>query len=361
MNILTVTGARPQFIKSAVVSSALQKRGILEYLVHTGQHFDENMSKIFFDEMGIAKPYANLGITGGTHGKMTGEMLVKIEEVILEQQPDWVLVYGDTNSTLAGCLAASKLNIPCAHVEAGLRSDNRKMPEEINRILTDHACDLLFAPTKIAHDRLLSERIEENKIVRTGDVMLDAALTFKKIALSKSKIISDLNLDGQRYALCTIHRAENVDDINVLDWICKGLNGLSKELPIILPLHPRTKSRLEKFSLLDLISPLVRLIPPVGFLDILALQSLSSLIVTDSGGMQKEAFFQKKPCVTVRSETEWTELLEGGHNRLAKPLKDEIRDKAQLALNANLDWSINLYGDGKSSETIADSLLERTG
>ena len=183
MKLLTVIGARPQFIKAAVVSNALRARNIEEFLVHTGQHFDENMSKVFFDEMGISEPQANLGISGGTHGKMTGEMLVEVEKLVIEQKPDWVLVYGDTNSTLAGSLAASKLNVPCAHVEAGLRSDNRNMPEEINRILTDHASDLLFAPTKIAYDRLLSEGISEKKIVRTGDVMLDAARSFEKVVL----------------------------------------------------------------------------------------------------------------------------------------------------------------------------------
>ena len=352
-------GARPQFIKAAVVSGALKINGINEFLVHTGQHFDDNMSKVFFDEMGISKPQANLGISGGTHGKMTGEMLVEVEKLVLEQKPDWVLVYGDTNSTLAGSLAASKLNVPCAHVEAGLRSDNRNMPEEINRILTDHASDLLFTPTKIAYDRLLSEGIPKKKIVRTGDVMLDAARSFEKVAFANASILSDLNLTGQSFVLCTLHRAENVDDPEILEWIVNGLNETSKEMPIVLPLHPRTKAKLKEFGLFEKISSEIKLIPPVGFLDILVLQSSSSLIVTDSGGMQKEAFFQKKPCVTVRTETEWAELLEGGHNRLARPMVDAIRDKAKDALEAHIDWSIELYGDGNSSETIADSLLKK--
>jgi UDP-GlcNAc3NAcA epimerase len=307
--------------------------------------------------MGISEPQANLGISGGTHGKMTGEMLIEVEKLVIEQKPDWVLVYGDTNSTLAGSLAASKLNVPCAHVEAGLRSDNRNMPEEINRILTDHASDLLFVPTKIAYDRLLSEGIPEKKIVRTGDVMLDAARSFEKVAFANSPILSDLNLEGQSFVLCTLHRAENVDDPGILEWIVNGLNETSKEIPIVLPLHPRTKAKLKEFGLFEKISSEIKLIPPVGFLDILVLQSSSSLIVTDSGGMQKEAFFQKKPCVTVRTETEWAELLEGGHNRLAKPMVDAIRDKAKDALEVHIDWSIELYGDGHSSETIADSLL----
>ena len=359
MKVLTVIGARPQFIKASVVSGALHDRNIEEFLVHTGQHFDENMSKVFFDEMGISEPQANLGISGGTHGKMTGEMLIEVEKLVLEQKPDWVLVYGDTNSTLAGSLAASKLNVPCAHVEAGLRSDNRKMPEEINRILTDHASDLLFTPTKIAYDRLMSEGISKKKIMRTGDVMLDAARSFEKVAFANSTIMSDLNLTEQSFALCTVHRAENVDDPKILEWIVNGLKEISKEMPIVLPLHPRTKAKLKEFGLFEKISPETKLISPVGFLDILVLQSSSSLIVTDSGGMQKEAFFQKKPCVTVRTETEWAELLEGGHNRLAKPVADEIKDKAKDALEANVDWSIELYGDGHSSETIADSLLKK--
>ena len=359
MKVLTVVGARPQFIKSAVVSNALKTRNIEEFLVHTGQHFDENMSKVFFDEMGISEPQANLGISGGTHGKMTGEMLIEVEKLVLEQKPDWVLVYGDTNSTLAGSLAASKLNVPCAHVEAGLRSDNRNMPEEINRILTDHASDLLFAPTQTAFNRLLSEGIGEEKIVRTGDVMLDAARSFEKIAFANSSILSDLNLSGQSFVLSTLHRAENVDDPEILEWIVNGLIETSKEMAIVLPLHPRTKAKLKEFGLFEKISSEIKLIPPVGFLDILVLQASSSLILTDSGGMQKEAFFQKKPCVTVRTETEWIELLEGGHNRLAKPKVDSIMEKVTGAVEANIDWTIDLYGDGYSSETIADSLLKK--
>ena len=360
MKLFTVLGARPQFIKAAVVSKALREHNINEFIVHSGQHFDENMSEVFFDEMGIPKPQANLGISGGTHGSMTGQMLIEIEKFMMEQKPDWVLVYGDTNSTLAGALAASKLNIPCAHVEAGLRSDNRKMPEEINRILTDHASDLLFAPTDAANQRLLSEGISENKIVRTGDVMLDAAVTFGKVAKEKSTIIKDLALENQRFALCTLHRAENVDHLNSLTWMVEQLNQVSEKIVLVLPLHPRTKLKLEEFSLLEKLSSNIRLIKPIGFLDVLSLQQASCIIITDSGGMQKEAFFQNKPCVTIRTETEWIELLDGGHNRLAKPMVDPITQKVDEALNAILDWSVELYGDGQSSQTIAKALLERS-
>ena len=359
MKLFTVIGARPQFIKAAVVSKALREHNINEFIVHSGQHFDENMSEVFFDEMGIPKPQANLGISGGTHGSMTGQMLIEIEKFMMEQKPDWVLVYGDTNSTLAGSVAASKLSIPCAHVEAGLRSDNRKMPEEINRILTDHASDLLFAPTDAANQRLLSEGISENKIVRTGDVMLDAAVTFGKVAKEKSTIIKDLALENQRFALCTLHRAENVDHLNSLTWMVEQLNQVSEKIVLVLPLHPRTKLKLEEFSLLEKLSSNIRLIKPIGFLDVLSLQQASCIIITDSGGMQKEAFFQNKPCVTIRTETEWIELLDGGHNRLAKPMVDPITQKVDEALNASLDWSVELYGDGHSSETIAKALLER--
>ena len=358
MKVLTVIGARPQFVKAAVVSNSLREFNIDEYLVHSGQHFDDNMSKVFFDEMKIKEPDAFMGISGGSHGSMTGQMLIKIEELIIQEKSDWVLVYGDTNSTLAGALAASKLNIPCAHVEAGLRSDNRRMPEEINRILTDHASDLLFAPTQTAFDRLFSEGIPKDKIIRTGDVMLDAAIHYGKIAKVQSDIINTLSLADSKYALCTLHRAENVDDPETLAWIVEGLSELSKGMTAVLPLHPRTRMRLNEFSLFEKLNSKIRIIDPLGFLDILALQKAASVIVTDSGGMQKEAFFQKKPCVTVRTETEWVELLPGGHNRLAIPLKDSISSKVDDALATNLDWSVNLYGDGKSSKTIAQALIK---
>ncbi len=359
MKILTVIGARPQFVKAAVVSGALRKRkGVEEFLVHTGQHFDENMSRVFFDEMGIPEPSENLSISGGGHGSMTGKMLISIEELIIQQEPNCVLVYGDTNSTLAGALAASKLNVPCAHVEAGLRSDNRAMPEEINRILTDHACDLLFAPTDDAVRRLKLEGIPHEKVIRTGDVMLDAALLYGEKAKSESTVLDRLELKEKKYALCTLHRAENVDSREVVEWLVSGLGEIARDLPVLLPLHPRTRARLKEFELFETLPQGIRTVDPVGYLDILRLESSAALILTDSGGMQKEAFFQKVPCVTLRSETEWTELLPGGHNRLACPLADSISGKAAEALAAAPDWTIDLYGNGRSSELIASSVLK---
>ena len=359
MKILTVIGARPQFVKAAVVSGALRRqKGVEEFLVHTGQHFDENMSRVFFDEMGIPEPSENLSISGGGHGSMTGKMLISIEELIIQQEPNCVLVYGDTNSTLAGALAASKLNVPCAHVEAGLRSDNRAMPEEINRILTDHACDLLFAPTDDAVRRLKLEGIPHEKVIRTGDVMLDAALLYGEKAKSESVVLDRLELEEKKYALCTLHRAENVDSREVVEWLISGLGEIARDLPVLLPLHPRTKARLKEFELFETLPQGIRTVDPVGYLDILRLESSAALILTDSGGMQKEAFFQKVPCVTLRSETEWTELLPGGHNRLACPLADSISGKAAEALAAVPDWTIDLYGNGRSSELIASSVLK---
>ena len=359
MKVFSVIGARPQFVKAAVVSRALREhKGTEEFLVHTGQHFDENMSRVFFEEMGISEPDANLGISGGGHGSMTGQMLIRMEELLVEQNPDYVLVYGDTNSTLAGALAASKLNIPCAHVEAGLRSDNRAMPEEINRILVDHACDLLFAPSEEAVKRLRREGIADEKVVRTGDVMLDSAKMFGPKAMSQSMILQRLSLKEKGFALCTLHRAENVDSREVLKWLMEGLGEVAKTLPIILPIHPRTRARLTEFELIDQLSPEITIVDPVGYLDILKLESTASLILTDSGGMQKEAFFQQVPCVTLRSETEWIELLPGGHNRLARPMTESISEKAEEALSADPDWSVDLYGDGHSSETIAQAIIE---
>jgi UDP-GlcNAc3NAcA epimerase len=360
MKVVSIIGARPQFVKAAVVSRALREdQGVEEFLVHTGQHFDDNMSRVFFDEMGIPEPDVNLGVSGGGHGAMTGSMLAEIEKILQCETPDWALVYGDTNSTLAGALAAAKLNIPCAHVEAGLRSHNRRMPEEINRILTDHACDLLFAPTDQAMQKLRAEGIMGEKVVRTGDVMLDAVNLFRPVAREKSRILEDLAQTRGGFALCTLHRAENVDDRETLAGIVAGLGEVALELPIVLPLHPRTLGRMEQFGLRDSFPSGILTCDPLGYLDILCLEEAAALILTDSGGMQKEAFFQRTPCVTIRSETEWVELLLDGHNRLARPGIDSIAEKAREAMSADLYWDKNLYGEGKSAETIARTLVER--
>ncbi len=362
MQILTVIGARPQFIKAAVVSKALRERpGLNEFLVHTGQHFDLNMSGIFFEQMGIAKPDANLGISGGSHAEMTGEMLVQIERLIIQTKPHVVLVYGDTNSTLAGALSAAKLCCPVAHVEAGLRSDNRKMPEEINRIITDHVSDLLFAPTEDSIRTLIQEGIPTTKIVRTGDVMLDASLLFGELAGKNSKIMHELELEEKKFALCTFHRAENVDHPENLEWIVKGLTQVAERTEVVIPMHPRTRQRMNSFGLMEEISKSAKVCAPLGYLDILQLEKHSSIILTDSGGIQKEAFFNRVPCVTLRTETEWKELLSGGHNRLAVPLEDSIVEKFTQAQESDCDWSVDLYGNGKSSSTIVDALSENYG
>ncbi|MDA3813124.1 MAG: UDP-N-acetylglucosamine 2-epimerase (non-hydrolyzing), partial [Candidatus Cloacimonetes bacterium] len=309
MKLITIIGARPQFIKAAAVSREIAKHGdIEEIIIHTGQHFDANMSEIFFDQMQIPKPDYNLEINSLSHGAMTGRMIEKIEEVLLKEKPDWVLVYGDTNSTIAGSLAAKKLHIKVAHVEAGLRSFNRNMPEEINRILTDKISDLLLCPTDTAVQNLQNEGIGKNslaQIVKCGDVMQDAAIFYSKKA-QKPKM--DL---PKKFILATIHRAENTDDPKRLTSIFNALNKISHEIPIILPLHPRTKikSKNLKFKIENL-----QLVDPVGYLEMIYLLKNCSLVMTDSGGLQKEAFFFEKPCITLRDETEWIVLIENGFN-----------------------------------------------
>jgi UDP-GlcNAc3NAcA epimerase len=302
MKIATIIGARPQFIKSATVSRAFREyhRDVHEVLIHTGQHYDANMSKVFFDELDIPNPIYNLGIGGGTHGQNTGRMIEQIEAVLIEEKPDWVLVYGDTDSTLAGVLAAVKLHIPVAHVEAGLRSFNRRMPEEINRILTDHAADLLFTPTDTATSNLMNEGVAGNHVKQVGDVMYDAALYYSERAKSHSNILADLKLQPKSYILATIHRAENTDDAQRMENILEGFANSSRI--IVMPLHPRTAQRIEDFGL-ELPSSIIS-IDPVGYLDMVMLEMNAQLIATDSGGVQKEAYFHQVPCVTIRDETE---------------------------------------------------------
>jgi UDP-GlcNAc3NAcA epimerase len=302
IKIVTIIGARPQFIKAAVVSRAIALRSeeIKEVIVHTGQHFDSNMSDIFFDELDIPKPDHHLGVGGGSHGQNTGRMLEKIEEVLMIEKPNYVLVYGDTDSTLAGTLAAVKLHIPVAHVEAGLRSFNRKMPEEINRILTDHASEILFTPTLTAVKNLNNEGIDSNKIKQVGDVMYDAAIYYGKKVEQNNTLLQELKIESKKYALVTLHRAENVDDKNRLSSILKGLSHYNNT--IIWPLHPRTKKMLESFGIA--IPQNISIIDPVGYLDMILLEKNAELIATDSGGVQKEAYFHKVPCITLRDQTE---------------------------------------------------------
>ena len=351
--ILTVLGARPQFIKASVVSDAISKtEGLTEIVVHTGQHFDSNMSDVFFDELGIPKPFQHLGIGGGSHGQNTGRMIEAIEQVLIDERPDWVLVYGDTDSTLAGALAAVKLHIPLAHVEAGLRSFNRHMPEEINRVLTDHAATLLFAPTQTAVQNLAAEGIAGVSVKCVGDVMYDAALYHGRRARDRSDVLDRLDLRPRTYVLATVHRAENTDDPQRLEAILRGFTAFAQT--IILPLHPRTRARLTGFGLT--FPPNVQLIEPLGYLDMVMLEQNANLIATDSGGVQKEAFFHRVPCVTLRNETEWVELVESGWNRLAPPVLETDIAAAMKAALGTKGEAVSPYGQGDAALRIAHAL-----
>ncbi len=348
MKVLTVVGARPQFIKAAPVSRELRQVAT-EVLVHTGQHFDANMSDVFFEELGIPKPDYHLGIGGGSHGAMTGAMLASLEAVIQQEKPDWVMVYGDTNSTLAGGLAAAKLHVPVAHVEAGLRSFNRQMPEEINRVLTDHLSTLLFAPTETAVRHLANEGITRG-VHQAGDVMLDATRLFLDRAEANRSRFDMLDLDSGSYVLATVHRAENTDDPARLREILGAFGALAE--PIVMPLHPRTRKQLDAFGL-DLPGN-VRAIDPVGYLDMLLLESRAKVILTDSGGVQKEACFLEVPCVTLRDETEWTETVEAGWNTLAGADAERIR--TALSEVRRPSRPLAAFGDGRASRRIASIL-----
>jgi len=350
--ILTVVGARPQFIKAATVSRALLSRGdISEAILHTGQHFDANMSDVFFSELDIPFPKHNLGIGGGTHGKNTGQMLVAIEQVLLGEAPDLLLVYGDTDSTLAGALAAAKLHVPVVHVEAGLRSFNRAMPEELNRVLTDHLSSLLFTPTATAVENLRREGIQGANVVSVGDVMLDAAKYYGAKASQCSRIIETMGLNSGDYVLATIHRQENTDNKDRLSAILHGLAASSS--PVIWPMHPRAAKRISEFSLV--LPPNVRKIEPVGYLDMVMLEKSARVIATDSGGVQKEAFFHRVPCVTLREETEWVELLACGANRLVG-VDNELIAKALSGAFDSPDFYPTLFGEGNAASKIVDSI-----
>lgn len=364
--ILTVIGARPQFIKAAAVSRALVSGGMVERIVHTGQHYDPSMSDIFFQEMGIPEPAHHLGVGSGPHGQQTGAMLAGIEKILLDERPDWLLVYGDTNSTLAGALAAAKHHVPVAHVEAGLRSFNRRMPEEINRIATDHVSSLLLCPTHTAVEHLRSEGVVDTPLrhgfvrrVRwVGDVMFDATRIFGRLAAERSDVLRGLGLSEAAFDLVTIHRAENTDAPERLAVIVEALERLAVMRPLVWPVHPRTRKLLGSAGTGDRLARAgVRLCEPVGYLDMLMLERSARCIITDSGGVQKEAFFAGVPCVTLRDETEWVELVEMGWNRLASPAAGA--EAIVLAVNeaAIGDRGRQPYGDGRAADLIAAELV----
>jgi len=322
MKIVSITGARPQFIKYSALGREIRKTH-QDILIHTGQHYDYKMNKVFFDEMGIPEPDYNLGIGSGSHAFQTGEMLKGIEEILLKEQPDLVMVYGDTNSTLAGALAAAKLHIKVAHVEAGLRSFDRSMPEEINRVLTDHCSDLLFCPTQTAVDNLKNEGITRG-VHLTGDVMVDA-LRYNRQLAARSNILEKLNVNSKQYLLVTLHRASNTDIEVNLKTITDALLELARQgETIVFPLHPRTKKQLEKFALYEKLNSAARLIEPLGYFDFLNLLDNAKTVLTDSGGIQKEAYILKVPCITLRENTEWVETIQDGWNVLAGCDKESI-------------------------------------
>jgi UDP-GlcNAc3NAcA epimerase len=342
--ILTVIGARPQFVKAAPVSAALAASGrFTEIVVHTGQHFDAGMSDVFFAELGMAAPAWNLGIHSGGHGVMTGRMLAALEERIEAERPDWVLVYGDTNSTLAGALAAAKLHVSVAHVEAGLRSFNRAMPEEVNRVLTDHVSDLLLCPTRQAIANLGREGIEQG-VHWTGDVMYDACRTATERP-GPTAVVDRLGIRDRAFAVATVHRAESVDNEDSLRDVIDYLKVEARDQVVVFPIHPRTKQALERFQIET--GPL-RICPPLGYLDMATLLSRCTKVLTDSGGLQKEAYFHGKPCVTLRTETEWVETIESGWNRLWRGPDYRVRSP------------IADYGDGRAAERIVALLEQRT-
>ena len=359
MKILTVVGARPQFIKASVVSEAL--KGICEEkIVHTGQHYDPNMSDVFFEELGIPKPAYNLGVGSGTHGHQTGEMLMKIEDVLLEEKPDILLVYGDTNSTLAGALAASKQHIRVAHVEAGLRSYNMRMPEEQNRVLTDHISQWLFCPTQTAVDNLKKEGLTK-EVQITGDVMLDSVLHFLEVARNnpdKMALLNTLEISPKQYRLATLHRAGTTDGgVDAIVRIFRAFEQLPQR--VVIPIHPRTRKLAEQAIAQEGFHN-IQLIDPVGYLEMLLLTSNACQVLTDSGGLQKEAWFMEVPCVTLRKETEWVETLDGNWNVLADLTTEDILEKALHTVPDPAARGKLPFGDGKASQKIAEALKKET-
>ena len=379
IKIVTIIGARPQIIKAAALSRAIKNNfssQITEIIVHTGQHYDDNMSQVFFDELEIPLPNYNLNVGSGNHGKQTATMISAIEDVLLIEKPNAIVLYGDTNSTLAGAMAASKIHIPVIHIEAGLRSFNKSMPEEINRIMCDHVSTLLFSPTKTGFDNLIQEgflsqtkapySIDNPKIYHCGDVMYDNSLFFSKISDVKTSIINDLKLKNNGFILATIHRNNNTDEPIRMNALFKSLNDISinHQLQIVLPLHPRTSNLLDRNLSKDLVEAIrlnsnFKIISPVSFLEMLALEKNCCLVMTDSGGVQKEAFYFEKPCVILRPETEWIELLENGSALIADADENKIKFSfEQLISKKDLSFP-KLYGDGKAAEFICSEIINQ--
>ncbi len=362
VKILTVIGTRPQFVKAAMVSRAIINHNaderyprLVEEIIQTGQHYDREMSAIFFEEMGIPEPVADLQVKSALHGEMTGLMLTRVEAEIMDRRPDWVLVYGDSNSTVGGALASAKLHVPVAHVEAGLRSYNRRMPEEINRVVADHISDLLFCPTHLAVRTLAGEGVTKG-VHHVGDVMYDAALVFGELAEKRSDVLDRLAVKQGGYCLATCHRAENTDDPGRLRGILTALGAVREKTPVIFPLHPRTRKYIDLHGLGGLLDGLT-VIPPASFLDMVRLEKSAALILTDSGGVQKEAYFHGVPCVTLRDETEWVETVEQGWNILAGADTEAILDAVS---RAGTGQPIPEFGQGRAAETMVDLLVEAT-
>jgi len=376
--IVTIIGARPQIIKSAAISRAVEKEfpnKLEEIVVHTGQHYDENMSEVFFNELGIPKPQYNLGVGSGSHGKQTAEMLIGIEVVLEKEKPDALVVYGDTNSTLAGATAAAKMNIPVVHIEAGLRSYNKSMPEEVNRVVCDHLSTLLFSPTKSGFVNLKKEGFSESnkppynpdntKIYHCGDIMYDNSLYFSALANTKNTVIEEYGLQNTSFFLSTIHRGSNTDNADHLNEIFEAFLEVMQvhdDKVLVLPLHPRTKNCMDQHLSKDTLSRIeandrIKIIPPVSFLNIITLEKNCELVITDSGGLQKEAFFFKKPCVILRPETEWVEIVENGNAIITNYHKNKIINAiAHFSSNTSLTYP-DFYGNGKAAEFICSEII----
>lgn len=360
MRFVTIVGARPQFIKAAPLSAELRRRHE-EFLVHTGQHYDDNMSDVFFRELNIPPPDRHLGVGSGSHATQTAAMLERIEAVLLEVKPDAMIIYGDTNSTVAGALAAAKLHIPVAHVEAGLRSFDRRMPEEVNRVVADHLSTWLFAPSQVSVRQLAAEGITEG-VYDVGDIMADSVRLFAPLARERSKVLETLGLKRGEYFVATVHRAANTDDAGRLAGILEGLSNAPR--PVVLPLHPRTRAAIRRHGLETAVESQdgkLMIIEPLGYLDILQLQQNAAAMLTDSGGIQKEAYYLGIPCITLRDETEWIETVEAGWNRLVGAEAAHIAEAVHESFARDRESRPVLYGDGHSAERIVAVLADLCG